>query len=318
MFVLRGRPVVVDEVLLVRIREAERLERRSTIATEGACSRRANDATPVSGSRTNEMSRHAPAGKAAWSKRGARASGPARSTRPSIEATSSASAVRDRRRSCPARRTGRRRRVDLRPGRRRPARSPSRSLAACAAPAARRARRARATSADASRERATSEPTHCARAAPKVEAALGPARSRRRFAAVQEEDRRRRSRRRRATTEQRIAEDHGEHRQRERRRRSRRATRSGTTRNDDEPDDAGAERDPGRDAEEHAAAGRDHLPALREAQEERPPVAEHRAPRRRATPDEVVRRDEEHRRGTPGRSPSATSSRTTGTPSQRP
>src|SRR5439155_7760002 len=55
-----------------------------------------------------------------------------------------------------------------------------------------------------------------------------------------------------------------------------------------EPGEARAERDPDGDAEEHPAPGRDHLPAPGEAQEERPPVSEHRG-RAGDDPREVVR-----------------------------
>jgi hypothetical protein len=60
-----------------------------------------------------------------------------------------------------------------------------------------------------------------------------------------------------------------------------------------EPHRARAQRDPERDAEEDAAAGRDHLPALLEPQEDRAPVTEHRRGAG-AHSREMVRRDEEH------------------------
>ena len=86
-------------------------------------------------------------------------------------------------------------------------------------------------------------------------------------------------------------------------RRSTRATRSGTQ-EDNEPDEPGRERDPDRDAEEHAAACRDHLPALREAAGRS--AASGRASRRR--PHRSRRGDAARRtasRASPARSPSA-------------
>src|SRR6478736_5663606 len=126
---------------------------------------------------------------------------------------------------------------------------------------------------------------------PEVETALRSRAQPAEIRAVEEEDRRGRA----GAEEhdrQRIAVDHREHRQRD----AREDRRHGRVANDEErgqPDDSGADRDPERNAEEDPSAGRDHLPALREAQEDRPPVPEHRRAAR-ANPREMVRRDEQH------------------------
>ena len=111
-----------------------------------------------------------------------------------------------------------------------------------------------------------------------------PASSRRMFARWRDDDRAPLAAMREHDHRPRVADEPGEDRERDRRSSDRRERRVARREEDREPDRDGRQARRAERAEDRPAGGRDHLPALLEAQEERPRSGRASPPRRRAPP----------------------------------